>query len=330
MAQPTDRFSDSANLHNNAFDVLCDVLETLRFRGNIFFRSRLAAPWGMQLEPTKAPRFHIALEGDCMIGVGENNRPVALKHMEIAVLPHGDMHWIADQENRPLVPSKQAGEACELGNPLFQQGTITNKLVCGIVNYDEAMAHPILDGLPEVMHFSNLDADDPVWLSVRLIDLEMESGQGRQNAVVDRLTEVLFLQLLYCYLDENPDVAGFLSALKNPRVRRLLELIHQHPEAPWTVEQLGERVGMSRATVIRQFNRTVGMPPQEYIANWRIMKARYYIQHSALSFEDIADRVGFASARTLGKAFHRRFGSTLAQFRKQARSRVSNMSLLDG
>lgn len=319
MTQSTDRFSGSINLPNhNAFDVLGDVLETLRFRGNIFFRSRLAAPWGMQLEPTMAPRFHIAMEGDCVIGVGEGNRQVPLKHREIAVLPHGDMHWIADQENRSLTPSKQAGEACELGNPLFQQGKITNKLICGIVNYDEAMAHPILDGLPDVMHFRDLDADAPVWLSVRLIDFEMESSHGRRNAVVDRLTEVLFLQLLYCYLDENPDVAGFLSALKNPRVRRLLELIHQRPEAPWTVEQLGEWVGMSRATVIRHFNNTVGMPPQEYIANWRMMKARNYIQHSALSSEDIADRLGFASARTLGKAFQRCFGSTPAQFRKQA------------
>lgn len=318
MTQATDRSAENPRLQDsNAFDVLGDVLETLRFRGNIFFRSRLAAPWGMQLEPTMAPRFHIALEGDCVIGVADGERQVALKHMEIAVLPHGDMHWIADQENRPLTPSKQAGEACELGNPLFQHGTITNKLICGIVKYDQAMAHPILDGLPDVMHFSNLDADAPIWLSVRLIDLELESNHGRLSAVVDRLTEVLFLQLLHCYLDENPDVAGFFSALKNPRVRRLLELIHQQPQMPWTVEQLGERVGMSRATVIRQFNRTVGMPPQEYIANWRMMKARYYIQHSALSFEDIAEQLGFASARTLGKAFQRNFGSTLAQFRKQ-------------
>jgi hypothetical protein len=43
-----------------------------------------------------------------------------------------------------LVPSKQAGDACALGMPLFQQGEITNKIMCGIVEYDEAIEHPIL------------------------------------------------------------------------------------------------------------------------------------------------------------------------------------------
>ena len=63
IGKVSDRRNDEVS-----FDVLGDVLDTLRFRGSIFFRSELAAPWGMSLEPTNIPRFHIALSGDCFVG----------------------------------------------------------------------------------------------------------------------------------------------------------------------------------------------------------------------------------------------------------------------
>ncbi len=78
------------------FDVLGDVLETLRFRGTIFFNSELAAPWGMSLEPVGIPRFHVALSGSCYVGSNENDA-VAVQEMGIIMLPTGKSHWIADQ-----------------------------------------------------------------------------------------------------------------------------------------------------------------------------------------------------------------------------------------
>ena len=99
-------------------------------------------------------------------------------------------------------------------------------------------------------------------------------------------------------------------------MHRILELIHRSPEQAWTLESLGEKVGMSRATVARQFHKIVGMPPLAYIANWRMMKAHHLTMHSGLSFEDIADLTGFSSARSLSKAFQRKYGYTPSQLRK--------------
>lgn len=56
------------------------------------------------------------------------------------MLPSGDPHWIADQPGRRLVPSVRAGEACELGEPLFQKGKITNRLICGLVHFDQEVS----------------------------------------------------------------------------------------------------------------------------------------------------------------------------------------------
>ncbi len=317
MKKPT---RDKPEPTHKGFDVLGDVLETLRFRGSIFFRSQLASPWGMKLDAIMAPRFHIALHGDCVIGSGKGDTLIQLKHMDVVLLPHGNMHWIADHPGRKLVPSEMAGDACELGHPMFQQGEITNKLMCGIVHYEKAMLHPLLDALPEVMHFSGIESDDPIWATILLIDAHMGNTTMPRTTLVDRLTEVLFLQLLYRYVDENPELPGFLFALSDQRIYRMLELIHREPEAPWTLESLGNRVGMSRATVARQFHKVVGMPPLQYISNWRMMKAHHLAKYSTQSFDEIADQVGFSSARALSRAFLRRYGYTPSQLRKKRKA----------
>lgn len=161
--------------HDSEINVLTDVLDTLRFRGSIFFRSKLAAPWGMSLTKMQNPRFHIALSGDCFIGVDQphghshdsaHSEILNIKHMDIVMLPYGEMHWIADQPGRKLTPSQQAGDACELGMPLFQSGEITNKLICGLIDYEKDILHPIFNALPSALHFSNIKQNDPIWMTV--------------------------------------------------------------------------------------------------------------------------------------------------------------------
>jgi AraC-like DNA-binding protein len=298
-----------------AFDVLGDILETLRFRGSVFFQSDLAAPWGMSLSELGIPRFHIVLSGECFVGSDEHEA-VKAEEADIIMLPNGDSHWIADQPGRDLVPSVRAGEACELGNPLFQKGKITNRLMCGMVNFDQGASHPILNALPEMMHFSMLESTGPIWSVVKLIDAEMQGNQDRVSRIADRLTEVLFLQLLNHYVRDNEDTTGFLAALRDRRVYRALALIHQEPEFNWTLSLLGERVGMSRATLVRRFQDVLGVSPMAYIADWRIMKAHSLIKYSATPIEQIADATGFASARTLNKAFKRHYGCTPHELRQ--------------
>lgn len=298
-----------------AFDVLGDVLETLHFRGSIFFRSNLAAPWGMSLDDSQSPRFHIALSGDCFVG-SDKSEAVKIAAQDVVMLPMGNSHWIADKPDRKLVPSSMAGEACELNTPLFQEGDITNRLICGIIHFEEGMSHPIFDALPSVIHFSSLDESGPIWSVINLIDAEMNHEYKSNNGVVDRLTEVLFIQLMNDYI-ENSDIAiGFLAALSDKRVNKALSLIHKEPEFEWTLPVLGERVGMSKATLVRRFQEVVGVAPMKYISDWRIMKAYNLIKYSSTSLENIASSLGFSSGKTLTRAFNRHYGYTPSKLRR--------------
>ena len=311
--------SDRINNDDFEFNVIGDVLETLRFRGTIFFSSELAAPWGMSLEQVGFPRFHVPLSGKFFIGT-DNKDAIGVQDTEIIMLPNGSSHWIADQPGRKLIPSKLAGKACELGRPLFQQGQITNRLMCGLVKYDHAVSHPILDSFPQIMHFPELKPTDPVWMSALLIDTEMRSTQGNGSPIVDRLTEAFFLQLLNRYVSENREATGFLAALSDRRVHQALLLIHQELRLNWTLELLSERVGMSRATLNRHFQDTVGVAPMTYVLNWRIVKAYSLIKYSSATLDQIAESIGFMSARTLSKAFQRQYNCTPSELRQTQRA----------
>lgn len=297
------------------FDVLGDVLETLRFRGSIFFRSDLAAPWGISLQTLGVPYFHIVLSGECFVGA-DGIDAVKASEADIVMLPNGSQHWIADRPGRKLIPSDSAGRACMLGDPLFQKGKITNRLICGMVQFDHGLAHPILDALPEVMHFPMLESVGEIWTIVNLIDGEMAGSTDTVSRIADRLTEVLFLKLLHHYVEHNSETTGFLAALRDRRVFRALTLVHSDPAYDWTLASLGERVGMSKATLVRQFQDVVGVAPMAYIQDWRVMKAHSLVRHSSMSFEQISEATGYSSARSLSRIFKKHYGCTPNELRR--------------
>lgn len=289
-------------------DVLEQVLDVLRFRGSIFFRSGLAAPWGMSLEELGRPRFHISMSGSFYIGGSGLSAPQRVEEMEIILLTGGFSHWIADQPGRPLVPGVQAYESCELGSPLFQFGDITNSVICGQVRFDETISHPFLDTLPPIIHIPHIERKSPLWQLVELIDAETTQGLHSNSYIVDRLVEALFLMLLRQHARQADSHSGFLGALNDHRIHKALTLIHQKPERPWTIDDMAASVGMSRTTLVRKFRDQVGVAPIEYLTSWRLIRARDMMSNSGKSLEKIAEEVGYSSAQTLARAFKRHFG----------------------
>jgi len=302
--------SSRINNETDKISVLDDIFQTLRFRGSIFFRSELASPWGMSLDKLDKPRFHISLKGNFMVGVENTDKAVSINEMDIVMLPHGDMHWIADDSKSNRVCSDAAANACELGNPMFQSGNITNRVICGLVHFDDGMSHPILDTLPAILHFSNIHDNDALWMTVKLLELESSEVEGNRNLIVDRLTEVLFLQLMRKFSAENTQLTGFFAGLHDQRVRRTLELIHRQPHYKWTLDELGNYAGMSRATLVRQFKTAIGMPPMAYVNQWRMTKAYNLLKYSNKTIESVAEAVGFSGARSFTKAFQRQYDMT--------------------
>jgi AraC-like DNA-binding protein len=257
-----------------SIDVLKDVLETLQFKGSVFFESELSSPWGLSLEKSTSPRFHVAVTGNFHVGVSDCES-IEINEKNLVLIPGGVEHWIADKPGRKLVASNKASIACEIGEPFFANGEVSNVLICGLVKFDRNVKHPIFDALPSL------------------------------------------IKILQIHVRDNDVNFGFLAALRDRRIYRALELIHDAPERNWTLDMLGEGSGMSRATLARKFQEILGVSPMAYLNNWRVMRAYSLVKYSSTPLDKVAEATGFASSKTLTKAFKRCYGISPAILRKE-------------
>lgn len=88
-----------------------------------------------------------------------------------------------------------------------------------------------------------------------------------------------------------------------------------------SVEDMSRRAGYSREHFIRSFSRAAGITPYQFILGQRMNEA-IALMHQGLKLEEIAQRVGYASAKSFSGAFKRRFSISPQVYRDHFLSRA--------
>jgi AraC-like DNA-binding protein len=88
-----------------------------------------------------------------------------------------------------------------------------------------------------------------------------------------------------------------------------MEAMHQRTEHTWTLDELAEAAGMSRARLAVNFRKIVGSTPFEYLADWRIGIAQTMLKQGE-PLKTVAPAVGYASPAALNRAFLKLVGVT--------------------
>jgi len=104
--------------------------------------------------------------------------------------------------------------------------------------------------------------------------------------------------------------AAQLRERGTPKLIEALDVMAQHVETPLTTFELAERVALSERSLNRAFSRELGMSTGKYYRLYRLQYARYLMQETRLSLEQIALRSGFSCASSLGRSLRREFGKT--------------------
>ena len=94
--------------------------------------------------------------------------------------------------------------------------------------------------------------------------------------------------------------------------------MHAAPTKPWTVRDLGRRVGISRSGLAQRFADVLGQPPMHYLTKWRLHLAARLLRSTNRSIAAIIDEVGYESEPAFNRAFKRSFGVPPAAFRRGA------------
>lgn len=112
-----------------------------------------------------------------------------------------------------------------------------------------------------------------------------------------------------------------------PLVAEAIEDIRHNYAGLYGVEELSERLGVSKSHLVRTFTAAVGVPPGKYLIRVRIEAVMRLLLHREYSLEVIASLCGFSGANYLCRVFKKETGQTPAQWRALAvRGNVAGLS----
>ena len=138
---------------------------------------------------------------------------------------------------------------------------------------------------------------------------EATGDRPGRSLVLDRLLELVLIEALrYRPADIGDGRSSLLAGLADPKIGNALRLMHSDPKRPWTLAALAREVGMSRSAFAFRFAETVGIPPIEYLANWRMTLAKSALASSEVPMIDIAEMAGYQSVSAFSTAFKRETG----------------------
>lgn len=318
-------------------DALSDVLRAIRLTGAVFLDAELWAGWSYLTPPPRLigelhmPEaehiipYHLVSEGRCLARLVDGE-PVQLETGDLVVFPHGDRHVLASSNMGRLRGVEMTAESL---HQLLRPGEVASmrsgrrgaatRLVCGYLACDRRLSEPILAGLPQMLSVNFQDSGIAAWVhtAVRFSVAESEAPRAGGAAVLAKLSELLFVEAIRQYMESlPPEQTGWLAGLRDRFVGRALALMHHEPAYPWTVEELGKRVGLSRSALADRFAELLGQPPMQYLTRWRISMAAQQLLLGNRGLAQIAEEVGYESEAAFNRAFKREFGVPPATWRK--------------
>ena len=298
-------------------DVLSDVLRTMHLRGSVYFSTCFCSPWGLAIDKTESASFHIVEQGECWLQMASLSEPKRVVAGDILVLPHGSKHQLSDKPDSHCLNGPDTVKRIISGDNPFVGAQDNFNILCGYFEFAHDQQLPFIQSLPELIHLTQADRDRLCRLDtvMSLIVNEASMEQPGKTAIVDRITEVLFIQVVRAYIQLQNHGDNYLSALNDKHIAKALTAIHQKPEQDWSIESLAVTAGMSRSVFANRFHELVGETPMKYLLAQRMHIAKRQIATSKASLFDIAEQVGYSSDSSFKKAFKRFFNETPASFR---------------
>ena len=124
-------------------------------------------------------------------------------------------------------------------------------------------------------------------------------------------------QLAYALLCELADADSAALALP-PLVQAAIEDIRANYAGLYGVEELSERLGVSKSHLVRTFTAAIGVPPGRYLTTVRIEAAQRLLLHREYTLDVVASLCGFSGANYLCRVFKKETGQSPAQWRAMA------------
>lgn len=160
--------------------------------------------------------------------------------------------------------------------------------------------------LSALWHFEGNDDNDIVCLMGMALEEFVRDGR---STIVEAYLTAFFGKLLKFYEIEK-------SRLNNDIVSQILQYCTEHYKENITVEDVAEKLHISRSSVSHIFSSRLAMNFCDYINSLRLTDAEKMLKSKQCSITEISYMSGFSTIRTFNRAFLKRYGISPSEYRK--------------
>ncbi len=296
-------------------DPLSDVLSLLKPRTYTCGGFDVGGGLSVQFGPYTGIKCYAVVEGQCWLSVQGVPDALLLTKGDCMLLPSGLPFLLATDLSMPPIDAHKVLRTPLNGVVATFNGGGDCFLVGGHFSFTGNHADILLGVLPPIAPIRReADKATLLWTLERMMQ-ELREWQPGSFLVAQHLAHMILAQALRLYLAEGAKGGvGWLFALADKQIGAAIHAMHDAPAHHWTLQNLAERVGMSRSTFALKFKESVGESPMEYLTRWRMLLAGDKLEHSTDPISAIALSLGYESESAFSTAFKRVMGCSPRQY----------------
>jgi AraC family transcriptional regulator, activator of mtrCDE len=317
---PVERnsFTERINLEPPAADSLSALAPLLRVRDvEVQDLCRFASVWrsAHEAEGPRWAQFHIVIKGECFLRV-QSGQTFRVQAGGLLLLPRGDAHVVRSvrASGRTTPVRVEHNDAVRIKTNTGESSD--TELICGRLRFDAAPSG-LIAAMPAAiaLNVNSAQALDHMRNLIQMIEQELSSPRAGSRAVATDLSRALFVMMLREHFEQAEASGTTLNLLCSPVCATAVNAIVRDPARDWTLDALADKAHVSRATLVRAFQKAAGMAPLAFLAEVRLNLARQSLATTRESLSHICAAVGYSSESAFARAFKRRFGISPAKLR---------------
>jgi AraC-like DNA-binding protein len=287
-------------------DPLSDVLSLLKLRSYRSGGFDVGGDLAVKFPKHEGIKCYAVISGQCWLSVEGVPDLVRLTAGDCFLLPRGLPFSLATDLTLTPVDFSTLLAAKTNGSTVTRNGDGDCFFAGGHFVLAGGHADILLGFLPPIVHIQKeCDKAAMRWSLERMME-ELRDPRPGGVLVAQQLAYMMLVQALRLHLAEGSrGGVGWLFALADKQMSAAITCMHDDPAHRWTLQELAERVGMSRSIFALRFKETVGATPMEYLTRWRMMLAGDRLTNSSDPLSAIAVSLGYESESAFGKAFKR-------------------------
>lgn len=302
-------------------DILSDILHVTGLKRRLLDLHALAPGEALRFPCDRSFGLHAVTRGRAFVHAPNLDRPIELQAGDLVLMARGCVHLLSLDHQPPqrstTVPIARFAGAGP-GSTVPAAGN--TQVVSAAYQLWHAPLHPFLRSLPPwfVVRGHSLAQLSPLPLTLGLLDRELgASGLGADSATHGLLDALFAFTLREIAEGEHPGTPGWHHAIADRPIRQVLTLMHSNLAHGWTLDELGQQVGLSRSALAERFRNAMGDTPLNHLRTLRMQKAMQLLADTPQTLEQVARTVGYQDAFGFSKVFKRTTGQSPRQFREQ-------------